>query len=756
MSGTSNFAIRLSVAGARETGDALKGVPDKAAQGVKGFGDASARAGGQVRGLRADTAGATPALRTLDSAAKGVGDAFTGIANRIPVIGPGLAAMGPAGLAAAAGIAAIGGAFFAMNGMAQKSREYLDDVATQAANMATSAETYQTLTALAIEQDIEFTKLAEAMNKLQLGAAMAAKGQGELFSTLKRVKPELVDVLVQAETQEDRWDALSRAISGTESQLDKVAIAKAAFGEKGAQFIRMLEGEDKTIGELTQRYKEMGLVIDEGIVAAAAAADTRLDLLNKRMEIDGVRAGAAMLSVIEPIATAWNNAQIALGTYLDSLNSVPDQQLSTLHERRKQLDEERKKLEADLNRGRYMGVEKFFYGELAEVKRTIASLDVEILRRGRQEPNKGAVSEGTVVTDPAAEAAAAAEANKAAAEAARKRADAERELAKALAEQQAVQDRVNAIIDSAKTPLQQATDAVALLDHQYMQGLVTIDSYIAAREILTARQKEAADAEAALAAEMNKSKKTIDDNTDALKRSTVAHEEAQAASFELRFASETIGGIFDQNIETLEDLGEVAVRVFRNMAIEAILAQSKIGGSGLMDFIGAGVGALFGGFGAPAAGGAGGLGGFKNGGGLSGGGFKNAGVHHLGGIVGMPAQVRIASADVFANAPRNHRGYPLAADERAVIAQVGEPIVAKWDARRIMEAVERGDGSSGGGVHIEIINQSGGKVEQQRSRGADGKENIRIFIREAVGGMIAGGEFDAPMASRYGAGVAVR
>jgi hypothetical protein len=129
---------------------------------------------------------------------------------------------------------------------------------------------------------------------------------------------------------------------------------------------------------------------------------------------------------------------------------------------------------------------------------------------------------------------------------------------------------------------------------------------------------------------------------------------------------------------------------------------------------------------------------------------------HTGGVVGDPtAKVRIASTSVWDNAPRNHRGYPLGADERAVIAQVGEPIVAKWDARRIMEAVERG-GGSGGGVHIEIINQSGGKVEQQRSRGADGKESIRIFIREVVGGMIAGGEFDAPMASRYGAGVAVR
>jgi hypothetical protein len=753
MSGSSKFAIRLSVEGAQQAGAALKGVPESAAVGVKTLGDASDRTGQKMRGLRADTSTVTPALKGLDNAAKGVGDAFHSIAGRVPVIGGMLQSMGPAGLAAAAGIAAITGAFVAMNGMAQKSREYLDDIATQAANVGTSAETYQTLTALAIEQDIEFTKLAESLNKLQLGAAMAAKGQGELYSTLKRVKPELIDVIATAETQEDRWDALSRAITGTENQLDKVAIAKAAFGEKGAQFIRMLEGEDKSISALTEKYREMGLVIDEELVASIAAADTRLDLANKRMEIDGVRAGAAMLPVIEGIANAWNGAQIALGSYLDGLNDLDKRQLSTLIDRRKAAMAEREKLMGDLTAGRYSAnsaVEAGLRVDAERLRNEVNELQAEILRRQAQPIAKGAVALDTVVTDPAEEARLAAEANKRAAEEARKRADAERELAKALAEQAASQARVNAILDAGKTPVQRAYDELDALTELYSKHGNALVGYAEAYTAVLGKIAEAEAAERKLADAYVVGADAFGRTMDAYEQGIDTLDQTREATFELRFAAETLGGIFDQNIETLEDLGAVALRVFRQMAIEAMIAQSKIAGSSLMQIISAGFG-MFGGGGAspvyvdPA------LGAYPG----ADPSLAAYGQYHVGGMSGMPPQVRLASTDVFANAPRNHRGYPLAADERAVITQVGEPIVAKWDARRIMEAVER-SGGSGAGVKVVVNNHSGEKATVNERQSADGGREIEVTIGRAVDRHIASGRADNAMASRYNLRPAVR
>jgi hypothetical protein len=783
MSGSSKFAIRLSVEGAQQAGAALKGVPESAAHGVKTLGDASERTGQKMRGLRADTSAATPALKGLDNAAKGVGDAFHSMAGRVPIIGGMLQSMGPAGLAAAAGIAAIGGAFAAMNGMAQKSREYLDDIATQAANMATSAETFQSLKVLAIEQDIEFTKLAEAMNKLQLGSAMAAKGQGELYSTLKRVKPELVEVLVMAETQEDRWDALSRAISGTENHLDKVAIAKAAFGEKGAQFIRMLEGEDKAIGSLTLKYKEMGLVLDEGLVASIAAADTRLDMANKRMEVDGVRAGAAMLPVIESLTNAWNGAQIALGTYIDSLNKLPDQQLSTLHERRKQLAEERDELDADLNRGRYAGVEKFFQGELAEVKRAIAALDVEILRREKAAINKGAVSDGTVITDPTADAEAAAAAARALSERNRMETEALRvraelgDITGLLSAEEArlqklreaglitpdqltakmdayrasldgtatAQARINAILGEAKTPLERINDEIEALTAAWEASGHKLKDFGAALAVLITKKQDAIAAANALASSVGASAKAADEASNSLNRTSENLGEVRRASLEVELGMSGIVGILDQQIETWEDAGHVALQVLKNIAIQAMMTASQVEGANLGSIIMAGFGAFVGGSGGGASGAQHVSSGSR---------YGPAGKYHTGGITGAPPMSQLVPMSIFDNAPRNHRGYPLSSDERAAILQVGEPVVSKWDANRIMGAVERSGGS--GGVHIEIINQSGGKVEKQQSRRADGGTDVKIFIREAVAAGIAGGDFDGPMASRYGAAPAVR
>lgn len=280
-----------------------------------------------------------------------ISSAFEEMARGVPIVGNALADLGAVGAIAGAGLGAIAFAFKAVIDGANEARNKIDDLATSAENVAVSAESFQAFKALGIELDVPFEQIEGGLNKLQLGAAEAANGAGALYNGLKKVKPELIDTIVQARTQEDRWDALSVAITGTENQLDKVAIAKAAFGKTGAQFVRLLDGEDKTVKSLTNRYRELGVILSEDLVAAVGAADQRLQLAGARLEANDLRAKAAWIPTVEKLTNVWTDLNISVATFFDSVSSPQElQQLETIRDQVAHLRSEMAPYEAKASR----------------------------------------------------------------------------------------------------------------------------------------------------------------------------------------------------------------------------------------------------------------------------------------------------------------------------------------------------------------------------------------------------------------------
>lgn len=262
--------------------------------------------------------------------AGGIGAEIANATRGIPIIGDSLAKLGPAGLAAGTGMLAAGFALNALYTSAEVAREKIDALNTSARNVGTSAETFQALSIAAKEMDVPVEVLEKGLAKLQLGATQAAFAQGDLFNSLQKTNPALLEQIIASETQEDRWDTLSRAITEQTSQTDKLAIARAAFGKQAGTLVRLLDGEENTIQRLTNKYRELGLILSEDLVAAVAAADDRITLANARMEVNGTRAAAAMIPVVEGLTTAWSNLNIAVGEWFDRWNEVDNRQIGTL------------------------------------------------------------------------------------------------------------------------------------------------------------------------------------------------------------------------------------------------------------------------------------------------------------------------------------------------------------------------------------------------------------------------------------------
>lgn len=342
--------------------------------------------------------------KILEDLSGKISGGFEDLARNIPIVGDSLAALGPAALA---GGAALGGLALGAKTLwdnAEAARKSIDDLKTSSENIGTSAETAQALRALGIELDVTFETIEKGLNKLQVGSAEAANGQGNLFNALRKTNPEILATIAAAQTQEDRWDALSRAISGTDDQLQKVAIAKAAFGKEGAKFVRLLDGEDKTIQSLTNRYRELGVILEEDLVTAVGEADQRIQLANARMEANATRANAAWIPAVEALSTAWADLNVNVGTFFDTiLNDQGDRQFQTITKNLKDINEEIAALEKT---GGTSSISNFLFGvqddggkslQALKDKRALLELDLEIRR---QQVNRGPIGQGDI-EDPA-------------------------------------------------------------------------------------------------------------------------------------------------------------------------------------------------------------------------------------------------------------------------------------------------------------------------------------------------------------------
>lgn len=794
------FAIRLSVEDAEKVRVALKGMGADGAAALKTFGDAADRAAGKTRGFRQETANITPGMRALDNAAKDLRAEFDGLAGRIPVVGSALQALGPAGLAAAAGVVAIGAGFTAMLQNSRQTIEQLSAIKDAADNVALGIEDFQAFRGVSLIAGIDAEATESMLATLAINSARASEGFGKMYAALQRVNPQLAEQLALSTTQAERLDILAKAVQGAATYNEKLNIAVAAFGSEGRQLIRVLDESGASMDTWRAKAEDAGLVVEASLVNAVDAIGDRIAELEARTGVAAQRLGVATAPVLESVEEFKGDFLSGLAEIFEGFKALEDQTDYFLKVRRNRI----------LGAMNQPGPNQ--YNVLPHYRAEIEQ--IEALLRARAElarTEKGIADAGgpgwmaaeanasrrPAWLTPGADALSAidkerAEQERRADEAARIRAGHEREaiqiradlgditgvlavrekeLAAIVAANVGVtremaddvlrryresldgtataQARINAILEDAKTPAERIQDGINALTLAWEASGRTLKDYGVALAALKSQLQDAVAADADLASGVEASNKKIGEGADALDAYAQQLGEARRLSFEVEFGMAGIVGILDQQIETWGDAGEVALRVLRDIAIQAMYTAAQIEGANLGSIIAAGFGVFMGGWGGATAGSPGALDGMKNIPGSGGrvGGFKNAGLHHTGGIGGYPVHSRLVPGSIFDNAPRNHSGYPLAPDERAAILQVGEPVVAKWDANRIMRAVE--GGGRGADVKVNIYNQSGGEVKTTERRNANGGRELDIMIGEKINNHIAAGGADGPMGQRY-------
>lgn len=354
------FAIRLSVEEAEKVRAALRGVGKEGEAALDALGNASARAAGKTRGFKQEAVEMTPALRAVNAVAKDTRQSFDSWAERVPVIGSGLRAIGPAGLAAGVGIAATAAALGELWRQGREAMGEMDQLSAFAADTGLGVETFQALRLEAQKTRVEGEQLGSMLKKFEAGASAATVGTGKFKSGLEATHPELVKNVAAATSMEERLDLVSAALRETTDRSEQIVIAQAAFGKQGAAMIRILSELGPSIDAVTKAYREQGLIIDDKLVATTAELDDQYDMLARRIDVDVKVALAGLAPVILATTGALADASRMAGTFFDNFKAPEDRSFISLQQNiadvRKEIEETYTMIERRENGGFWGGV----------------------------------------------------------------------------------------------------------------------------------------------------------------------------------------------------------------------------------------------------------------------------------------------------------------------------------------------------------------------------------------------------------------
>ncbi|MGY6663362.1 MAG: hypothetical protein ACXIVO_13690 [Glycocaulis sp.] len=718
-------------------------------------------------------------LRAVDRASRDLQGSVNRLAGRVPVLGNALTAIGPAGIAAAAGIGAIALAMRSAMRIAREALTAFDNIGKAADRLALSTDTFQALSQAAVEEGVSMEQVNSALTAYIRLSTQAAQGRGELVTALRNGHPVLLREIQLAANNEERLEAVARALREARTEQEFYSIATAAFGRNGLAVAQMLARQEEGIRGLTARAREMGVVVDEHVIRNAERMSNELATAERIMSLSLQQAMIDLAPVLVSSAQLFADIARGVGRLVDRFRDLEDMSTRGLQERKAELEAtlmlmgiaSREQLEAERGRadnsllgrmgvnarGAALDTAERAFDEIDEIEASLA-------RRAEAAQGRGPGANDGTVSDPQA----LAERNRMEAEAIRIRAELGDITGVVAQRQQALDALVRAGLltqEQADASLQRFTEnldgtaeamrraeqvaaSVLTPSERYARQVEELNALLEAGRIsqdVHTRAMEAArrtyeEAEPALrtAAEIRERMLTIEERlareaervAEAVESGGLSAETAAEymrvyeeelrrtgdASRWLRLEQEILNGVINGTITSFEDLGRVALRVLYEIARQAILTADST--QSLGGFFASAFGSVFGG-----AGGS-------------------------GGRVGVPT--RHGGGDAVATPHLARRfGLGLMPGEGLHILREGEPVLSHSMTDELMAlsraALAR---QGGGGVEVNIHNHAGVEIERNESTGTNGRRRLDLVLRDQTRSDMASGEFDEAMLSR--------
>lgn len=279
---TRNFGYRLQLDGGKATeeqlasarkafDDFIGGVSGKApaaSKALDGFGESAERAGRRSReALKEPPAG----LKAVSAGAENARGELTALASRIPVVGPALAALGPAGLAVAAGLAAIAAA-------GHQALKTADEIGDAAERIGVTNKALQEYRFAATGAGLGTDQLDGALLKFTANLGAAQDGAQQQQQAFLGLGVAIFDAGGKVRKTEDVFRDVADAIAAIEEPQARAAAIATILGEKvGPKMAAFLAQGAKGFDEAAATAKRFGAIIGDDVIKKADELDSAIN-----------------------------------------------------------------------------------------------------------------------------------------------------------------------------------------------------------------------------------------------------------------------------------------------------------------------------------------------------------------------------------------------------------------------------------------------------------------------------------------------
>lgn len=177
-----------------------------------------------------------------------------------------------------------------------------DQVVKSATRLGVSTDEYQRLKYEAGQSGVSVEGLASSMGRLNKGIALAAAGKSkDLAALFKRAGISMRDANGDMRSSADLLPEIAELFERNKNAAVQARMGNAIFGKGWQELAPLLNGGKKGIEELNERYKMLGLTMDEKSLKAGEAFGDQLEDLQHVTASYGNVLAAKLIPALSPL-----------------------------------------------------------------------------------------------------------------------------------------------------------------------------------------------------------------------------------------------------------------------------------------------------------------------------------------------------------------------------------------------------------------------------------------------------------------------
>lgn len=267
---------------------------------------------------------------------------------------------GLAGLSRAAGVAGVAIAGMAgtagLGAAVKNSLDFADAIDKTASKLGVSTDALQEWRFAADQSGVDIRTLEMGVQRFTRRSAEAAMGTGEARDAIAQLGISLKDSNGQIRATEDLFRDAIGALSEIDAPAERLRLAFKLFDSEGAVLVNLAD----RFSELTDRAREMGVVIDQEAISAASDMKGQVDALAMATKADLTQALISLGPVLVKGAGFVRAMADEMSTLINRFRDVENVGLRDLNRR---LEEQRRIVAFNAQEFRRVSREDFIEGD---------------------------------------------------------------------------------------------------------------------------------------------------------------------------------------------------------------------------------------------------------------------------------------------------------------------------------------------------------------------------------------------------------